>query len=91
MAQGGGANAEALFGNATSLQQFRPQVLACNLEFFFSQIACQPNAFHAVEQRPRDGIELVGGTHKQHLGQVKAHIQIVIEKFDILLRIKHLQ
>ncbi len=58
---------------------------------FARDVAGQVDALHAVEERPGDGIELVGGAHEQHLGQIERQVQVMVEEIGVLLGIQHFE
>jgi hypothetical protein len=66
-------------------------MVAGDLHFFGGDVARQTDGFHAVQQWPRNGVELVGGAHEQHLGQVEAHVEVMIQELDVLLGVEHFQ
>ena len=74
-----------------TFQQARHQVVLGDGQFFFADVARQANHIHPVQQGPGDGVQLVGGTHEQHLGQVHAHVQVVVQEFLVLFRIQGFQ
>ncbi len=90
-AQGGIGDAQAGFRHAGFLQLLGPQVALGNGKFFFGDVAGQADHFHTVEQRPGNRIQGVGGTHEQHLGQVQAQVEVVVEEVDVLLGIEGFQ
>ncbi|MNE61901.1 hypothetical protein D3C80_1571470 [compost metagenome] len=90
-AQGAVADAEAGLGNAGLFQLLGPQVALGDGQFFFGDIAGQADHFHAVEQRPGYRIEGVGSAHEQHLGQVQAQVEVVVEEIDVLLGVEGFQ
>lgn len=69
----------------------RDQVLLGDFDFFLHDVAGKVDDFHAVEQWPRDGVELIGRGDEQNFGKIKAHVQVVVQKITVLLRVEHLQ
>ncbi len=67
------------------------QVTFCDRELLLRDVPRQPGDFHAVQERPGNGVELVRGADEQHARQVEAHVEVVIEKARILLRIQHFE
>ena len=67
------------------------QMPPCNLEFFHRRISRKLNNFHTVQKRLRYRIRRVCRTDKQYIGKVIRHIQIMVSKIIILLRVQHLQ
>ena len=84
-------NVELFLQQASPFQQPRHQVVLGDGEFFFADVAGQSNHIHAVEQWPGNGVQLVGGTHEQHLGQVHAYVQVVVQEFLVLFRVQSFQ
>ncbi len=91
LAQGRIREIDALARNIVARQQLRPQVMLGDGHLLFGDVARETDLLHAVEQWPRDRIEGVGGTHEQHLGEIQAHVEIMIEEVDVLLGIEHLE
>ncbi len=60
-------------------------------QFFLGDVTRQTNHFHAVEQRPGDRVQGVGGADEQDFRQVQAQVQVMIEEVDVLLRIEGFQ
>jgi hypothetical protein len=59
-------------------EQARQQVPAGDGELLLVEVARQVNDLHAVEQRARNGVELIGGADEQHLGQIEIDVQVVV-------------
>ena len=85
------ADGQAVFCDAGFFQLFWPQVALGDGDFFFGDIARQANHFHTVQQRAWDRVQGVGGAHEQHFGQVQAQVQVMVEEFDVLLRVQGFQ
>ena len=90
-AQGAVADGQAILVDTGLGQLLGPQVTLGDRHFLFGDVAGQADHFHAVEQRAGDGIQGVGGAHEEHLGQVQAQIQVVVEEVDVLLRVQGFQ
>ena len=82
---------ELILTEPVALKLFGPQVIARDRQFFLGDVTGQAQRLHAIEERRGNGIELVGGTHKQHLRQVHAQIEIVVEKLAVLLGIERFE
>ncbi len=67
------------------------QVATGNGDLLAGQVAGQAHGLHAVEQRRRDAVQGVGGADEQHVGQVEAHVQVVVEEVVVLFRVEHLE
>ena len=59
-------------------------------DFFFGDIARQADDFHAVEQRRGNG-KVVRGADEQRLGQIEAHVEVMVEEIGVLLGVEHFQ
>ena len=70
---------------------FRNQMPFGNLLFLFLKIAGHLDQLHSVEQRPRNGLQAVGGGDEQHFAQVVINIQIVVVEGAVLFRIQHFE
>ena len=68
----------------------RDEVALGNLNLLFRDISAHLDHLHTVEQRARNGIQIVGCGDKEHLAQIIVHIQVVIVECRVLLRIEHL-
>ncbi len=66
-------------------------VVARDGQFLLGDVPRKPQHLHPVQQRPRDGIQLIGGADEQHLGQIYPHVQVVVQKLRVLFRVQHLQ
>ena len=62
-----------------------------NVHLLIGRIAAHLDELHPVQQGPGNGLHIVGGGNKQHLGQIHRQLHIVITELVILLRIQHLQ
>ena len=67
------------------------QVPGGNIDLFFQGIAAKLNNVHPVIKWPRNPPGIVGSGDKQYLAQVKGHIDVVIGKLRVLLRVQNLQ
>ena len=63
----------------------------CNLDLLFRDVAAHLNDLHAVEQRTRNGVEVVGGSNEEHLREVIVDIEIVVMERVVLFRVKNLK
>ena len=71
-----------LFGN---------EVASAYLDFFFLYVARDFDEFHTVEQRPRDGVQVVGRGDKQYFREVVVDVEIIVVKRIVLLRVEHFE
>jgi hypothetical protein len=85
------ADPDLAASHAHALELLRPQVVARDGQLLGGDVAAQADGLHAVEQWPGDGVELVRGTHEQHLRQVEADVEVMVKKLAVLLRIEHLE
>ena len=76
---------------SVALKLLGPQVIARDRQFLLGDITGQAQRFHAIEKRRGNRIELVRGAHKQHLRQVHAQIEIMIEKPAVLLGVQRFE
>ena len=60
-------------------------------QLLVGEVAGQVDDLHAVQQRPRYGIQLVGRADEQYLGQVERHVEVMVQEVGVLLRVQHLQ
>ena len=78
------------FFSPDRVQHARPQVVLGDRDLLFGDVARQADDFHAVEQRRRNG-KIVRGADEQGFRQIKAHVEVMIEKIGVLLGIEHFQ
>src|SRR5205807_10450065 len=69
----------------------RHQILLRNPQLFFFDVTIQRQDFHAVTQRGRNGIQLVGGGDEHHLRQVPVQVEVVVAERRVLRGVQHLQ
>src|SRR5208283_1561024 len=65
------------------------QELLRDLKFFLLGVAVQPQHFHAVLQRRRNGVHYVRRGYKEDLREIVFHVEVVIDEHEVLLGIKH--
>ena len=82
---------DLLFGEPGRLQLLRNQIAPGDLLFLLLAVAGEPQDFHAIQQRLRNGIERIRRCDEQHLRQIERQVQIVIAERLVLLRIEHLE
>ncbi|MNN54839.1 hypothetical protein D3C81_1696770 [compost metagenome] len=85
------ADRQTRLGHARLGQLLGPQVALGDGQLLFGDVAGEADHFHAVEQGPWDRVEGVGGADEQHLGQVQAQVEVVVEEVDVLLRVEGFQ
>ena len=56
--------------------------------FFVFGITGDLDDLHAVAKRRGDGVELVGGSNKKHLGEIEGDFEVVIGEAVVLFRVK---
>ena len=76
---------------AVRLELAAHQVTPRDLDLLFLGVAGELDDLHAVAQRARDGVELVGRGDEQHLRQVERHVEVVVAEGRVLLRVEHLE
>ena len=69
----------------------RDQVALGDLHLLVFGVAAELDDLHAVAQRRRNRVEDVGRGDEHHLAQVERHIQVMVAKLAVLLRVEHLQ
>ncbi len=72
----------ALLGNQEALG---------DLHLFDLGVAREPDHFHAILQRRRDGVHHVGRGDEEYLAQVVLDVQVVIHEHVVLFRIENFQ
>ena len=60
------------------LELLREQVALRDLELLVLGVARELDHVHAVEQRPRDRVQLVRGADEQHLREVEREVEVVV-------------
>ena len=61
------------------------------MELLIFRIAVYFDQLHTVKQRPRNGLCGIGGSDKEHLGQIQRYLHIVISEPHILLAVQNFQ
>ncbi len=69
----------------------RQQVALGDLQLLEVRVARQLDDLHAVEQRPRDGVQHVGRGDEHHLREIERQRQVVVREVGVLLGIEHLE
>jgi hypothetical protein len=67
------------------------QVPSGNLQLFERRIPIDLDDFHAVSQRARYGVQLIGRGDENDVAEIEVHIQVMITKGAVLRRVQHLQ
>ena len=60
-------------------------------QFIALGIAAELDFFHAVQQRTRDVLPVVGRRDEQHFGQIERHAEVVVRKRVVLRGVQHLE
>ena len=76
---------------AVVLQLFGQQMPLGNVVLLHPRIAGQFDHVHTVQQRGRDGVQVIGRGDEEHIAQIKGNVQIVVLEALVLLRIQGLQ
>ena len=76
---------------AVGLELPAHEVAARDLHLLLLGVAGELDDLHAVAQRPRDGVELVGRGDEQHLREVEGHAEVVVAERRVLLRVEDLE
>ena len=66
-------------------------MIAGNGNLLHIDVPVDGDQLHSVEQRPGDSVERVGRGDKDHIGEVKVQLKVVIAERVVLRRIEHLQ
>ena len=77
--------------NPAASRCFLDQRTFGNLELFRLGVAVQPQYLHAILQAARYGVDDIGRSDEEHLGQIVLHVQVVIHEHVVLFRIEHFQ
>ena len=72
-------------------QLTRNEMPLSNAQFLHIRVAIQLDDLHAVAQRTRYGVQLIGRRDEDHLAQVEIHIQVMVPESAVLCRIQHFQ
>ena len=80
-----------LLRQAVFLDLPRHQVALGDLQLLQVGVAGQLDDLHAVQQRPRNGVEHVGRGDEHHLGQIEGQRQVVVGEVVVLLGVEHLE
>ena len=76
---------------AVRLQLPPHEVAPRDLELLAFRVAAEVDDLHPVAERPRDGVQHVGGGDEHHARQVEGHAEVVVAEGAVLLRVQHLQ
>ena len=67
------------------------QVAARDLDLLLDGVAVHVDDLHAVEQRPWDGLQLVGRRDEEDAAQVEGQVEEVVAEGVVLLGVEHLE
>ena len=84
-------DADAARGHAGVAQDAWPEVVLRDPDLLFGDVAGQMDDLHPIQQRRRDGVELVGRADEEHPREIHAHVEIVVQEFAVLLGIERLE
>ena len=62
-----------------------------DFHFFLGDVSAHLNQFHTVQQRLRDGSQVVCRSNEHHIRQVVVHVDVVVVERIVLFRIQHFQ
>src|ERR1039458_5637050 len=82
---------DLLWGNAVLLDLAGNQVAEGDVLLLVFAVALQKDQLHAVQQRRRNRVQLVGSADEQGLRQVERHVKIVVSEGVVLLRVQRFQ
>src|SRR5262249_9543950 len=77
--------------NPVLLDLPRNQVLERDVDLLLFRITLQFDDLHAITQRLSDRIEHVRRGDEQYFGKIEGHIEVIVTKGRVLLRIKRLE
>ena len=80
-----------LGAQAVPLDLPRPEMAARDGHLLVGRVAVEPDHFHAVDERARDGVGDVGRRDEQHVRQVELDVEVVIAERVVLRRVEHLE
>ena len=69
----------------------RQQIAFCDLQLLAFGITRQRNNLHAIAQRLRHGIDVIGRGDENDLGQIERHVEIAIDKGKVLPQVEHFE
>lgn len=69
----------------------RYEVAAGYLHFLLGDISAELNDLHTVEERPRNGVEVVGGGNEHHVREVVVDVEIVVVERLVLFGVEDLE
>ena len=88
--QGGLKNVDAHM-DAVLLHLLTHQVTAGNLHLLFGEVAAHLDEFHTVEQRGRNGADVVRRGNEHDVREVEIDVKEIIVEGIVLLRVEHLK
>ena len=81
-----------LFGREpVAVQLATKQVIPPDSELLLFRVAIQPDDFHPVEQRPRDGVGDVGRRDEQDFREVEVDFEVVVAERMVLRRVENFE
>src|ERR1019366_3398169 len=82
-----------VWAGTTSLSFFpsKNEITEGDVHLLFFGVTLQVDDLHAVAQRFRNRLQLVGRGNEEHLAQVERHVEVVIAERVVLFRIERLQ
>ena len=76
---------------AVGLELAANQIAPRDLQLLVFGVAGEADDLHPVQQRPRNGVEHIGGGDEHDPGEVERHPEIIVAKGRVLLGIEHFQ
>ena len=80
-----------VLGNAVVLELLGQQELTNNVALVVVGVARDLDDLHAIAERRRDGVHLVGVGDEEDLGEVDRDLDVVVAEGVVLLGIEHLE
>ena len=82
---------DPVVGQAVLRDLLGQDVALGDLQLFFLGVAGQFDDLHAVLERGRNRLQIVGGRDEHDLGQVERHVQVMVGEGEVLFRVQHFQ
>ena len=76
---------------AVALDLARHEIALGDLELLGLGVAGELDDLHAVAQRPRDRVQVVGRGDEHDLGEVEGEVEVVVAEGGVLLGVEHLE
>ena len=74
-----------------AFELLRHQVLARDRDFLGLRVAGEVDDLHAIAQRRRDRVQLVGRRDEEHFAQIERQVEVVVAERVVLLGVEHFE